>query len=88
MEGTGAGVYVQSLRRRLSFPLGKYVTVFQPRVYTILSSGWGIYYSISRLGYILFYLQAGVYTILSSGWGIYYSISRLGYILFYLVMCI
>jgi hypothetical protein len=28
-EGTGAGVYGQSLRRRLSFSLGRYAPVFQ-----------------------------------------------------------
>jgi ribonuclease HI len=36
-EGTGAGVYGQSLRRRLSFPLGRYATVFQAEIYAILA---------------------------------------------------
>jgi hypothetical protein len=36
-EGTGAGVYGQSLRRRLSFSLGRYTTVFQAEIYTILA---------------------------------------------------
>jgi ribonuclease HI len=35
--GTGAGVYGQSLRRRLSFSLGKYATVFQAEMYAILA---------------------------------------------------
>jgi ribonuclease HI len=35
--GTGAGVYGQSLRRRLSFSLGKYATVFQAEIYAILA---------------------------------------------------
>jgi hypothetical protein len=35
--GPGAGVYGQSLRRRLSFSLGKYATVFQAEIYAILA---------------------------------------------------
>jgi ribonuclease HI len=35
--GTGAGVYGQSLRRRLSFSLEKYATVFQAEIYAILA---------------------------------------------------
>jgi len=34
---TGAGVYGQSVNRRLSIPLGKHATVFQAEVYTILA---------------------------------------------------
>jgi len=37
MEGTGAGVYGQSLGRRLSIPVGKHATVFQAEVYAILA---------------------------------------------------
>jgi ribonuclease HI len=37
-EGTGAGVYGQSVNRRLSIPLGKHATVFQAEVYAILAS--------------------------------------------------
>jgi len=37
MEGNGAGVYGQSLERRLSIPLGKHATVFQAEVYVILA---------------------------------------------------
>jgi hypothetical protein len=37
MEGTGAGVYGQSVGRRLSIPLGKHATVFQAEVYAILA---------------------------------------------------
>ena len=36
-EGTGAGVYGQSLGRRLSISLGKHATVFQAEVYAILA---------------------------------------------------
>jgi hypothetical protein len=42
MEGTGAGVYGQSLGRRLSIFLGKYATVFQAEVYAILTSVYEI----------------------------------------------
>jgi ribonuclease HI len=35
--GTGAGVYGQSVRRRLSFSLRKYATVFQAEIYAILA---------------------------------------------------
>jgi hypothetical protein len=37
-EGHGAGVYGQSLNRRLSIPLGKHATVFQAEVYAILAA--------------------------------------------------
>jgi len=37
MKGTGAGVYGQSINRRLSIPLGKHATVFQAEVYAILA---------------------------------------------------
>jgi len=36
-EGTGAGVYGQSVRRRISFPRGRYTTVFQAEIYAILA---------------------------------------------------
>jgi ribonuclease HI len=36
-EGTGAGVYGQSVNRRLSIPLRKYATVFQAEVYAVLA---------------------------------------------------
>jgi hypothetical protein len=36
-EGTGAGVYGQSVNRRLSIRLGKHAMVFQAEVYTILA---------------------------------------------------
>jgi len=36
-EGTGAGVFGQSVQRRLSFPLGRYTTVFQAEIYAILA---------------------------------------------------
>jgi hypothetical protein len=37
VEGTGAGVYGQSVNRRLSIPLGEHATVFQAEVYAILA---------------------------------------------------
>ena len=36
-EGTRAGVYGQSVERRLSFSLGRYATVFQADIYAILA---------------------------------------------------
>jgi len=36
-EGTGAGVFGQSVGRRLSFSLGRYATVFQAEIYAILA---------------------------------------------------
>jgi ribonuclease HI len=36
-EGTGAGVYGQSVGRRLSFSLGRYTTAFQAEIYAILA---------------------------------------------------
>ena len=36
-EVTGAGVYGQSLGRRLSISLGKYATIFQAELYAILA---------------------------------------------------
>jgi hypothetical protein len=35
--GTGAGVYGQSVKRRLCYPLGRYATVFQAEIYAILA---------------------------------------------------
>jgi ribonuclease HI len=36
-EGTGAGVYGQSVGRRLNFSLGRYATDFQAEIYAILA---------------------------------------------------
>jgi ribonuclease HI len=36
-EGTGMGVYWQTVNRKLSIPLGKHATVFQAKVYAILA---------------------------------------------------
>ena len=36
-EGAGVGVYGPSVRRRLSFPLGRYATIFQAEIYAILA---------------------------------------------------
>ena len=36
-EGTGAGVFGQSVKRRLSFSPGRYTTVFQAEIYAILA---------------------------------------------------
>jgi len=36
-EGSGAGVYGQSVGRRLCFSRGRYATVFQVEIYAILA---------------------------------------------------
>ena len=36
-EGTGAGVYGQSVGRMLSFSVGRYAPVFQAEIYAILA---------------------------------------------------
>jgi hypothetical protein len=41
-DGTEAGVYGQSVGRRLSFPLGRYVRVFQAEIYAVLTSAYEI----------------------------------------------
>ena len=41
-DGTWAGVYGHSLKRRLSFSLGKYTTVFQAEIYAILASAYDL----------------------------------------------
>ena len=41
-DGAGAGAYGQSVRRRLSFPLGRYVTIFQAEIYAILACAYEI----------------------------------------------
>jgi ribonuclease HI len=41
-EGTGAGVYGQSVKRRLSFSLGRYTTVFQAEIYAIVACAYEI----------------------------------------------
>jgi len=41
-EGTGAGVYGQSVGRRLSFSLGRHAMVFQAEIYAILACGYEI----------------------------------------------
>jgi len=41
-EGTGAGVYGQSVGRRLSISLRRYVTVFQAEIYAILACAYEI----------------------------------------------
>ena len=37
VEGTGAGVYGQSLGRKLNISLGKHAAVFQEEVYAMLA---------------------------------------------------
>jgi hypothetical protein len=39
-DGTGGGVYGQSVGRRLSIPVGKHATVFQAELYTILTCAY------------------------------------------------
>ena len=41
-EGTTAGVYGQSVGRRLSISLGRYATVFQADIYAILACAYEI----------------------------------------------
>jgi len=41
-EGTGAGVYGQSVGRRLSISLGRYATVSQTEIYGILACAYEI----------------------------------------------
>ena len=41
-ERTGAGIFGQSMRRRLSFPPGRYTTVFQAEIYAILACAYEI----------------------------------------------
>ena len=41
-EGTGAGVYGQSVGRRFSISLGKYTEVFQAEIYAILACAYEI----------------------------------------------
>jgi hypothetical protein len=41
-EGGGAGVYVQSVRRRLSLSLRRYTTVFQAEVFSMLACAHSI----------------------------------------------
>jgi ribonuclease HI len=38
----GSGVYGQPVRRRLSFPLGRYTTVFQAEIFAILACAYEI----------------------------------------------
>jgi len=39
-EGTGAGVYGQSMGRRLSISPGRYASVFQAKIYDILACAY------------------------------------------------
>jgi len=41
-DGAWAGVYGQLVRRRLSFPLGRYTTIFQAEIYAILACSYEI----------------------------------------------
>ena len=41
-DGARAGVYGQSVRQRLSFPLGRYATLFQAEIYAILACAYEI----------------------------------------------
>ena len=41
-EGTGTGVYGQSVGRRLSISLGRYATLFQAEIYGILACAYEI----------------------------------------------
>jgi hypothetical protein len=41
-EGTGAGIYGQSVKTRLGFSLGRYATVFPAKIYAILACAYEI----------------------------------------------
>jgi len=41
-EGTGTGVYGQSVGRRLSFSVGRYATVFHAEIHAILACAYEI----------------------------------------------
>jgi hypothetical protein len=47
-EGTRAGVYGQSVGRRLSFSLGRYVTVFQAEICAFLACVYEIQLQIDQ----------------------------------------
>jgi ribonuclease HI len=51
-EGTGAGVYGQTVGRRLSFSLGRYATVFQAEIYAILACVYEIQFQSRKEKYV------------------------------------
>jgi hypothetical protein len=51
-ERTGAGVYGQSVGRRLSFCLGRYATVFQAEIFAILACVYEIQFQNSPEKYV------------------------------------
>jgi len=51
-EETGAGVYGQSVGRRLSFSLGRYATVFQAEIYAILACVYKIQFQTRPEKYV------------------------------------
>jgi len=51
-EGTRAGVYGQSVGRRLSFSLGRYAIVFQPEIYAILAHVYKIQFQNRLVKYV------------------------------------
>jgi hypothetical protein len=53
-EGTGAGIYGQSMGRRLSFSVGRYATFFQTEIYAILARVYEIQLHIECGTYRLF----------------------------------
>jgi ribonuclease HI len=53
--GSGAGVYGQSLGRRLSISPGKYVTVFQAKIYAVLACIFEIQNNVTSEKYISIY---------------------------------
>jgi hypothetical protein len=52
VEGSGAGDYGQSLRRRLSISIGKYAIVFQAEMYAILTCAYEIHVDVRPEKYI------------------------------------
>jgi len=51
-EGTGAGVYGQSVGRRLSFSLGRDATVFQAEIHATLACGYEIQFQNRQEKYV------------------------------------
>jgi len=54
-EGPGAVVYGQSVGRRLSFSLGRYVTIFQAEIHAILACVYEIQFQNRPEKYVRFF---------------------------------
>jgi hypothetical protein len=58
-RGAGAGVYGQSVGRRLSFSLGRYATVFQAEIYAILACVYEIQFQNRSEKYVSICSESG-----------------------------